>query len=325
MSLNYEIYMENDHKKMSYINTDNNTGDEIDLYELSSILWQGKWLIIVITFLFAVASVIFAMSKPNLYKSEVLLFPAEEQNSSGIGALAGQFGGLASLAGMDIGGGQGSKAKLALEVLKSRQFISQFIEEHKILPQLMAGESWNIDSNTVNFNSEAYNEVSNEWVRDVSPPLKPKPSLQEAYKEFVKILSVSTDKDTGMVTLSVEFISPTLAQEWALWLIEDLNNIMKTMDVSEATKSTEFLMKQLKTTQIADIRTVLYTLIEEQAKTIMFANVRDEYVFKTIDPPLIPEEKSGPKRALICLIGVFLGGFLSVLIVTIRHFIKKVR
>lgn len=28
----------------------------------------------------------------------------------------------------------------------------------------------------------------------------------------------------------------------------------------------------------------------------MFANVRDEYVFKMIDPALVPEEKFKPKR-----------------------------
>ena len=49
-------------------------------------------------------------------------------------------------------------------------------------------------------------------------------------------------------------------------------------------KSTEFLQQQLERTEIADIREVLYRLIEEQTKTIMFAEVRKEYVFKVIDP-----------------------------------------
>ena len=62
---------------------------------------------------------------------------------------------------------------------------------------------------------------------------------------------------------------------------------------------------------------------EEQAKTIMFANVRDEYVFKTIDPALVSEEKSKPKRALIVMLGVTLGGLLGIILVLIRHFFKK--
>ncbi|WP_306462760.1 GNVR domain-containing protein, partial [Klebsiella pneumoniae] len=71
------------------------------------------------------------------------------------------------------------------------------------------------------------------------------------------------------------------------------------------------------------IRTVLYKLIEEQAKTIMFAEVRDEYVFKTIDPALAPEEKAKPKRALICVLGTLLGGMLGVAIVLVRFAFRK--
>ena len=52
----------------------------------------------------------------------------------------------------------------------------------------------------------------------------------------------------------------------------------------------------------------------------MLAQVRPEYVFKTIDPAVVPEEKSEPKRALICVLGTLLGGMLSVLIVLVRHY-----
>ena len=55
----------------------------------------------------------------------------------------------------------------------------------------------------------------------------------------------------------------------------------------------------------------------------MFANVRDEYVFKTIDAAIVPEEKSGPKRALLCILGVLLGGMLSITLVIIRYFMNK--
>ena len=169
--------------------------------------------------------------------------------------------------------------------------------------------------------SEIYNAQNNKWVREVSAPFKPKPSMQEAYKEFSKILSASTDKETGMVKISIEHVSPTIAQQWVSWLIQDINQTMKQRDVLEAIKSTDFLTQQLEQTKIADIRAVLYKLVEEQTKTIMFAKVRDEYVFKTIDAALVPEEKFKPKRALICVLGLLLGGMLSVMIVLIRHFV----
>ncbi|MGX9460161.1 Wzz/FepE/Etk N-terminal domain-containing protein [Shewanella sp. A14] len=298
--------------------------DEIDLRELFSVIWQGKWLIIAITTVFAIGSVIFAVSQPNIYKSEALLVQTDpEIGVSGLAALAGQVGGLASMAGINLSGGGGDKTQMAIEVIKSRKFASSFIQNHNILPDLMAAKKWNMADNTIIYDDELYNQVDQKWVRIVNVPFKPKPSMQEAYKEFSKIIAVNVAKDTGMVTVSVEHLSPTVAQQWVNWLVADINKEMKQRDVAEANRSTTFLKSQIEQTNIADIRSILYKLIEEQAKTIMFAEVRDEYVFKTIDPALIPEEKSKPKRALICVLGTMLGGMLGVMLVLIRYFVRK--
>ncbi len=298
--------------------------DEIDLRELFTAIWQGKWIIIAITTLFAVASVFYAISQPNIYQSEALLAPAEQEQQGGLGALAGQFGGLASLAGVNLGSGGGvDKTQMALEVLKSRQFTSEFIQKHNILPDLMAAKAWNRETSTVIYDEELYIADQNKWIREVELPFKPEPSMQEAYKEFSKIVSANKDKETGMVKIAIEHVSPYVAQQWVNWLIQDINQTMKQRDVFEAIKSTDFLTQQLEQTKIADIRAILYKLVEEQTKTIMFAKVRDEYVFKTIDAAIVPEEKSGPKRALICVLGVFLGGMLSVMLVLVRYFMNK--
>ena len=97
-----------------------NQDDEIDLAELWRAIWAGKFTIIIISMLFAVASVLFALSKPNIYKASAILAPAaSESGAGGLGALAGQFGGLASMAGINLGGGGGDKTALALEIIKS--------------------------------------------------------------------------------------------------------------------------------------------------------------------------------------------------------------
>jgi uncharacterized protein involved in exopolysaccharide biosynthesis len=298
--------------------------DEIDLRELFSIIWQGKWLIIGITAVFAIASVAFAILQPNIYKSEALLAPASEEQGGGLSALASQFGGLASLAGVNLGGKGGTdKTQLAIEVLKSRQFTSDFIQKHNILADLMAAVKWDRDADKLIYEPKLYNEQTNTWVREVKAPFKPEPSMQEAFKAFSKIIAVNKAKETGMVTISVEHLSPTVAQQWITWLIQDINKVMKERDVAEAHRSSEFLNRQIALTNVADIKAILYKLVEEQAKTIMFAEVRDEYVFKTIDPALAPEEKAKPKRALICVLGTMLGGMLGVMFVLVRHFVRK--
>ncbi len=318
--------MENNSNNLKQANgsvTDNIANNEIDLRELFTVIWQGKLIVIALTTLFAVASVFYAISLPNVYKSEALLAPAEAQQQGGLGALASQFGGLASLAGGSLGSGSINKAQLALEVIKSRQFAANFIKKHKILPDLMAINEWQHKNNTITYDDELYDKANDKWVREVKAPYQSKPSMQEAFSVFGEVMRANADEKTGMFIISVEHQSPFIAKQWVSWLIEDINLEMKTRDVEEANRSTEFLMRQLKQTQVADIRTVLYNLIEEQAKTIMFANVRDEYVFKTIDPAIVPEKKSAPQRALICILGALLGGFFGVIIVLIRFYIPK--
>ena len=105
-------------------------------------LWAGKWLIGGITFAATVIAVIVALMLPNIYRAEALLAPNDQERAGGLSALAAQYGGLASLAGINLGSGQADKTALGLEILKSRKFISEFIERHDILVPLMAAKGW---------------------------------------------------------------------------------------------------------------------------------------------------------------------------------------
>lgn len=292
--------------------------DEIDLRELARAIWQGKWLIMLVTFVFAVTGVFYALSLPDIYKSEALLAPASD--SSGM-KVSGQLGGLAALAGVNLGGsGGGDKTALAIEVLKSREFIGRFIEKYDLFVPVMAAESWNRHDDALQLNPELYNTVSQKWVREVKLPYKPKPSILEVYESLSNLLSVSQDKATGMIKLSIEHFSPYLAKKWVDLLIKEINKEMRERDLDEAQSSMNYLKEQISQTDIADVRSMLFSLIEEQTKTVMLASVRDEYVFKTVDQAVVAEKKAKPKRALIVALSVMLGGMLSVMLVLIRYF-----
>ena len=298
--------------------------DEIDLRKLWAVIWAAKWIISGVTALFAIASVFYGLSLPNIYKSEVLLAPANSQEQGGLGALAGQFGGLASLAGVDLGGGKADNTYMAIEILKSREFFSQFAKMHNILPDLMAIKEWDQSTNSVTYDAEIYLPQNDEWVREAKPPKQIKPSMQEAIETFKKLLNIEQDKATGMVNISVEHYSPFVAKQWVDWLIQDINLNMKSRDKQEAEKSIAYLQSQIEKTTISEHKTLLYQLIEEQTKTLMFAEVRDEYAFKTIDSALVPEVEFKPKRALIVVLGILWGGVLSLFfIITIKLIGKK--
>lgn len=305
-----------------YQNSEND--DEIDLAELWFAIWSGKVLIIFITFLFAISSIIYAVNQPNIYKASTLLAPVSEQGSAGgLAKMAGQFGGLASLAGINLGGGGTDKTGLALEVLKSRIFIESFIKKHQLLVPLMAVKNWDVNTNTLILNEELYDAQSKTWLREVKSPKMAAPSSWESFKALTELLSISTDKETGMITIAIEYYSPEIAKQWLIWLVAEINNTMREQDKSEAQRSIDFLSEMLQETQLADMQTVFYQLIEEQTKTIMLAEVSPEYVLKTIDPANSPDEKTKPKRALIVVLGTMLGGILSVLIVLVRYFTNK--
>ena len=137
------------------------------------------------------------------------------------------------------------------------------------------------------------------------------------------ILGVSEDKQTGYVTVSIDHQSPVVAAQWVNWLVEDVNAAVKAQDVSEAEKSIEYLKQQVANTSLADLQAVFFELIQSQTEPVMLAEVRPEYVFNTIDPAVVPEEKSKPSRALICVLGTLLGGMLGVVIVLIRHYARS--
>lgn len=295
--------------------------DEIDLRELFAAIWQGKWIIAAVTSLFTVAAVVYALSLPNIYKSEALLAPVSED--AGL-KIPGQLGGLAALAGVNLGGlGGGDKTALAMEIIKSREFLGRFIEKHDLFIPIMAAEGWNRADNSLVIDDEIYDINTKQWVREVKPPFQPKPSLLEVHEDLLKLFAISQDKTTGMVKISVEHYSPYLAKTWVEQLVKAINDEMRQRELSEAQRSIAYLNSQIDQTSIADVRTMLYSLIEEQTKTVMLANVRDEYVFKTVDPAVVAEKKAKPKRALIVILAVMLGSLLSMMFVLVRYFSDK--
>jgi LPS O-antigen subunit length determinant protein (WzzB/FepE family) len=300
-----------------------NSDDELDLAELWRAIWSGKLTIIIISFIFSVASIAFALSKPDVYKASVLLSPASTEGAGGMGALAGQLGGLASLAGVSLGGGGTDKTALALEIIKSRAFLETYIAKHELLIPLIAAENWDRVNEKLIIDNEIYDKRSNKWIREVSYPKTTNPSSWEAYQELLKLISSSQDKTTSLVTIDVEFYSPKIAEQWLTWLVADVNNFMREQDEKEAQASIDYLTNQLEKTEISAMETVFYQLIEEQTKNMMLTKVSPEYVLKTIDPAQVPDTKEGPKRALIVVLGTMLGGMLSVLVVLIRYFSNK--
>ena len=308
--------------KSNLMHSKNYAADEIDLLELWHILWQGKWAIIGITFIFAVASVVYALSLPDLYRTEILLSPSEEENNNS-GGLMGQLGGLASIAGVDITGGASTSTKVkALAILRSRVFLYDFFKKHEITIPFMASRP-SSRSGEVEIDPEIYDMQNQRWVREVEPPNLPEPSDWEVYIAFTEILDIVEDPATGLILVSLEWYDQEQIKIWLDWLIADLNEQMRQSDVSEANRAIDYVIEQIGRTQLVEMRNVLYSLIEQQTRTVMLADAREGYAFETIDPPIIPERRSAPSRSIICIIITVFGGVIAVFSVFIWNIIRK--
>ena len=292
--------------------------DEIDLRELFSVLWAGKKVIVAITGLFAAAAVVYALSIANEYKASIVIAPAQQEGGGLSGAL-GQLGGLASLAGVSLGGGGGSEAAVAQEIMQSWGFVEQFIVNNELEVEVFAAEGWNKTSNVLTIDSDLYDKDSNKWLIDEDGQLRA-PTSWELYEAFSKRLSVSEDKKSGLTSVSIEYFSPIVAKNWVDLYVAAINEHMRQRKLSQVNSNIEYLQAQIEKTSIAEMREVFYQIIEEQVKSKMLAEASPEYAFITVSPSMVPEAKSKPKRSLIFILGTLLGGMLSVLYVLVRHY-----
>lgn len=273
------------------------SGDEdtIDLLELWSVVCKYKKVLLSVVLLALLLSTAIATLTPAVYRAELIAAPAVEEKGGGLSALAGQFDGLASLAGVNLSSGGGDLNRV-LATLRSRAFLVPFLKERAV-----------------------FEVVSARLTKDDL-------SVLDAYGYFVeKVIAVRKDNKTGLVTLSVEWQDPIIAAQWANELVLRLNEHQRKTAIHEAEQSIEYLNNQLKQTGVADMQQAIYRLIEAQTKSIMLANVKQEYALQVIDPAVAPEDPIYPRVGLIISLGVILGLMLGLFLVFILHAVESFR
>lgn len=264
-------------------------GDELDLSSAWDIVWNRRWQIIVITVFFAIASVSYALLAPEWYRAEVLLVPAEEKSTPTLG---GQLGGLAALAGVSVGGDNSAEA---VATLKSRDFSRAFIEDLGLVPV---------------FFSDDWDSESNSW-REKNPDSWP--DTRDAVRYFhEEVLRVSEDSRTNLVTVSIDWIDPEIAAQWATAIVRRVNDKMRLRALREAEANVAYLQREMSQTNIVTLQQSISRLLESELQKLMLARGNEEFAFRIIDPAAIPKERIRPQRALVVLIGVMLGLMLAI-------------
>jgi len=265
-----------------------------DLRKLLDGLLAHRWLVTICVLVSTVAFVTVALVMTPVYRATAVMVPASEERNSLAGSLSstlGSLGGLASLAGVNIGSAD-SATEEALAVLRSRQFTERFINDLNLMPQLFSAKDWESDN---------------------------PPTPARAFRRFKKIRTVTQDKKTQLVMLQIDWQDREAAAMWANELAARLNVEMRNRAITQAEASLRFLEKELTNTTAVETRQAINRLVEAQIRQRMLANVSQEYAFRVVDRamPSDADDPLKPQKLVLFLLGPLVGlvaGIVGVLI-----------
>tara|TARA_B100001115_G_C15829340_1_gene413514 strand:+ start:224 stop:1171 length:948 start_codon:yes stop_codon:yes gene_type:complete len=299
----------------------NNLNGEIDIQEIFSALIQGKRIIISITAFVVMIGIFYSLFLPNIYKSNALLAPVNN-NQSALSTAMGEYGGLAALAGISLpNSNKDSNSAKALEMMGALSFFENNIMPKIFLPDLMAMGYWNSDINKISYDDDIYNQSSDSWVRSFSYPKKLIPSAQESFEKFKKKhFDIKQDISSGFITLSVKHQSPYVAKQWVETVVREINNFYRQKDKSKSEDTIVYLNEQMFKTSLREVKEVIAELLQTEIQNLALIEVNENYVFEYIYPPAVMEKKSEPSRTLIFILSTILGVLLGAFIVILRHY-----
>ena len=276
----------------------------IDIIDIWNKFYNSKEIIIYTTLIFSIIAIIYAIMLVPIYRAELLMVPSADTSANSMSGGSGSgLSGLASIAGIKLGGTEASLKEQNLAILTSRTFTDKYIEEKNLLPIIF---------------KEAWDEKNNKWKGG-------EPSKGAAHKTVANFTFLNIDEMTGLISLGIEWTDPVFAAEWANEIIVTLNAFIRQQAIEETEKNILFLQQQLKQTNYVNIQYVLNNLIEKQTNNIMLANVREEYAFKVIDPAVIPEQRIRPKRRQIAMTGFIFGLFFGLFGVIAKDYFYELK
>jgi tyrosine-protein kinase Etk/Wzc len=189
--------------------------NEINLLDYLIIMVKRKKLIIAITLCAAIITTIICFIIPPTYEAETAILPPQQQSSSIAGQLLSQMGGAGGLTGV-VGGALGvqTPSDLYVGMLKSTTVADRIIDRFDLMKLYDAD----------------YRE--------------------DARKELLEdVLDASADKDSGIITITIDDKEPKRAADMANAFVEELKHLTKGLAVTEAAQRRLFFEEQLKDTK----------------------------------------------------------------------------
>ena len=189
-------------------NTHYEEEEEIDLIELFQLFWRKKSIIILVTFIFAAASLAYAFYLPLIYRAECRIMSPQSGSGSGsrLAGLAAQFGGLADLAGI---GGIAAPGQTLVAILKGNTVVDAIIDKFNLMEEL------------------------SEDIR------------LHAREAVLRNLEANEDAKSGIVSVAYLDEDPQKAADIANAFVEELQKKLQEISVADAQQKRTFYENQL--------------------------------------------------------------------------------
>jgi len=290
-------------------------GDEIDLRELFKIIWKQRIKIVVLISLVLLLSFIYVLGKPNIYTSKTILIPKQQEKSSLTTASA-----LASMAGISVPNDSSSIniPKLFDELLNDFYFNKNIILKHHLVERF---SKKSIDKNLVfAFGFDGFYRLfsSTDEKKDKNA------RIFDIYKKIKNILSVSSDKNSNLITLKAKSEDRFLAKELLDIYLKEMSDYIKKMDLESIESQMKYYQNELSKVNDVELKANILDMISNLIKRKVLSQSGKFYMVKQLTEPKVAyiKDKTEPKRALILIVSFITSLIFGIFLVLFLEFLK---
>ena len=220
--------------------------DEIDLLDLLLVLARRKGFIIKTTTIFALLSIAYALVATPIYRADTQVIPPQS-NSSGTMAALAQMGVPDFAAGML---GVQTPSDLLVAITKSRPVLDKVIDQFDLMNRQPEPHH-----PAVAAIKKTLRNIISPIVKALSPEGDGEGKVKKILRTDVRnklsmATSANADTKSGIITISVSDTSPDLAAAIANSYVEQLQTIMQSLALSQASQQRLFLEEQVKDSQL---------------------------------------------------------------------------
>jgi uncharacterized protein involved in exopolysaccharide biosynthesis len=239
-----------------------------------------------------------AFTARSVFVSEIVILPQSDNSQGGGGGIAKKLSGLASAAGIALGGNQENDSRdAAIATLSSYQTLSTFLAHEGIQKTVLT--------------------ESSRWNPLATLGQLPHQSMWEAVREFKDRMIVTQEKDSSLVRVSFEWYDPVSASRWTNDLVALVDAGLRMQALNTAKGRITYLQKELENNPVVPVREVIAGMMENELRTMATAGADKEFAFRIIDPAIPAERPTRPKKLLImaafAFCGLFFGSIVAVL------------